>query len=97
MDIWFDSGISWSCVLPDEQVADLYLEGVDQITGWFQSSLLTSAALRDKASYKTLYIHGFAVDQNGKKMSKSIGNVVHPKDIITGTKNYKAFGIDTLR
>lgn len=75
----------------------MYLEGVDQFTGWFQSSLLTSVALRDKAPYKTLYVHGFAVDKNGLKMSKSLGNVVNPEDIICGTKSQTAYGIDVLR
>ncbi|KAI4470426.1 soleucyl-trna synthetase [Holotrichia oblita] len=97
LDIWFDSGLSWSSVLPDKQVADMYLEGVDQFTGWFQSSLLTSTALRNKAPYKAIYIHGFAVDADGKKMSKSLGNVVNPQDIILGTKHNKAYGIDSLR
>lgn len=97
MDIWFDSGISWSSVLPGEQIADLYLEGVDQFTGWFQSSLLTSTALKDDAPYKTLYVHGFAVDENRKKMSKSVGNVINPQDILEGTKKQKAYGIDSLR
>lgn len=89
--------MSWSSVLPNKQVADMYLEGVDQFTGWFQSSLLTSTALRNKAPYKTIYIHGFAVDADGKKMSKSLGNVINPQDIILGTKNHKAYGIDSLR
>ncbi|GJQ67952.1 hypothetical protein Trydic_g16709 [Trypoxylus dichotomus] len=97
LDIWFDSGLSWSNVLPDKQVADLYIEGVDQFTGWFQSSLLTSTALRNEAPYKTIYVHGFAVDEKGKKMSKSLGNVINPQDIMLGTKQQKLFGVDTLR
>lgn len=97
MDIWFDSGLSWSSVLPHKQVADLYLEGVDQFTGWFQSSLLTSTALRNKSPYETIYVHGFAVDENGKKMSKSLGNVINPQDIMMGTKQHKAYGVDALR
>lgn len=97
MDIWFDSGISWHNVLGTENVADMYLEGVDQFTGWFQSSLLTSVALRDKSPYKTIYVHGFAVDKNGIKMSKSLGNVVNPEDIISGTKGQNVYGIDVLR
>lgn len=98
LDIWFDSGISWYNVLGSDKVADMYLEGVDQFTGWFQSSLLTSVALRDKSPYKMLYVHGYAVDKNGNKMSKSVGNVVHPNDIIRGNgKGQDAYGIDVLR
>lgn len=97
MDIWFDSGVSWAKVLEGEKVADMYLEGVDQFTGWFQSSLLTSVALRDKAPYKTIYMHGFAVDENGVKMSKSLGNVVDPVEITGGKKGEKPYGVDTLR
>lgn len=91
MDIWFDSGISWSNALEGDQVADLYLEGIDQFTGWFQSSLMTSIAVRDKAPYKSIFVHGFALDEKGQKMSKSLGNTIVPKDII------KEYGIDTLR
>ncbi|XP_030372955.1 isoleucine--tRNA ligase, mitochondrial [Scaptodrosophila lebanonensis] len=90
-DIWFDSGSTWSAVLKDKQVADLYLEGYDQFTGWFQSSLLTSIAARDCAPYKALFVHGFTVDEKGHKMSKSLGNVISPKQI---TKKY---GTDVLR
>ncbi|XP_072393391.1 isoleucine--tRNA ligase, mitochondrial [Diabrotica undecimpunctata] len=97
MDIWLDSGLSWSKVLEGPKVADMYLEGVDQFTGWFQSSLLTSVALRDKAPYKTIYVHGFAVDENGIKMSKSIGNVVDPEEITKGKKGQNVYGVDTLR
>lgn len=75
----------------------MYLEGVDQFTGWFQSSLLTSVALRDKAPYKTIYVHGFVVDENDKKMSKSLGNVLDPCEVAYGSKKGKPFGIDTLR
>ena len=75
----------------------MYLEGVDQFTGWFQSSLITSVALRDKAPYKAIYVHGFVVDEKGMKMSKSVGNVIDPLDIVKGTKNQKPYGIDTLR
>nr|CAD7263658.1 unnamed protein product [Timema shepardi] len=99
LDIWFDSGISWSCVLEDK-VADLYMEGIDQFTGWFQSSLLTSVALKDRAPYRNVFVHGFAVDDKGRKMSKSVGNVVDPVDIVQGGKNphkQPALGIDTLR
>lgn len=97
MDIWFDSGISWSSVLGNDKIADIYLEGVDQFTGWFQSSLLTSVALRDKAPYKNVYVHGFAVDEKGMKMSKSLGNVVDPINILQGNNENKPFGIDALR
>ncbi|XP_034102241.1 isoleucine--tRNA ligase, mitochondrial [Drosophila albomicans] len=90
-DIWFDSGSTWSAVLKDNKVADLYLEGYDQFTGWFQSSLLTSIAARNCAPYKALFVHGFTVDEKGHKMSKSLGNVISPKQI---TKKY---GTDALR
>lgn len=91
LDIWFDSGISWSHVLNSPKVADLYLEGIDQFTGWFQSSLITSVAARGIAPFKSIFVHGFAVDEKNAKMSKSIGNVTHPKDII---ENYS---VDVLR
>ncbi|GAB0095594.1 Isoleucyl-tRNA synthetase [Sergentomyia squamirostris] len=91
LDIWFDSGISWANALQGEKVADLYLEGIDQFTGWFQSSLMTSVALRSKAPYKAIFVHGFVLDEKGEKMSKSLGNVVHPKDIV------KKYGVDTMR
>ncbi|XP_064548348.1 isoleucine--tRNA ligase, mitochondrial [Drosophila montana] len=92
-DIWFDSGSTWSAVLKEQsqQVADLYLEGYDQFTGWFQSSLLMSIAARNCAPYKALFVHGFTVDEKGHKMSKSLGNVISPKQI---TKKY---GTDVLR
>lgn len=73
------------------------LEGVDQFTGWFQSSLLTSVALRDKSPFKTIYVHGFVVDEKGNKMSKSLGNVVDPFEVMYGSEKKKPFGIDTLR
>lgn len=92
LDIWFDSGISWSHVLENKsQVADLYLEGVDQFTGWFQSSLMTSVGIREKAPYKNIFVHGFVVDESGKKMSKSLGNVISPKDVT------KKHGTDAMR
>lgn len=90
-DIWFDSGTSWSSVLGSSRIADLYLEGYDQFTGWFQSSLLTSIALRGCSPYKSLFVHGFTVDEKGLKMSKSIGNVISPADVI------KKYGTDSLR
>lgn len=94
LDIWFDSGISWSYALDagtPNKVADLNLEGIDQFTGWFQSSLMTSVALQGVAPYRSLFVHGFAVDENGMKMSKSLGNVIVPGDII------EKYGVDTLR
>ncbi|XP_075233229.1 isoleucyl-tRNA synthetase, mitochondrial isoform X2 [Lycorma delicatula] len=100
LDIWLDSGLSWSYVLDDNQIADMYLEGVDQLTGWFQSSLITSVALRGKAPYKTIFVHGYAVDDKGHKMSKSIGNVINPQDIVYGgpdRKKQPPYGIDVLR
>jgi isoleucyl-tRNA synthetase len=86
LDVWFDSGVSHACVLErDERLswpADLYLEGSDQHRGWFQSSLLASVGTRNKAPYKTVLTHGFVVDGQGKKMSKSLGNVIAPQDFI---------------
>ncbi|XP_058794765.1 isoleucine--tRNA ligase, mitochondrial [Phymastichus coffea] len=99
LDIWFDSGISWSFVLPDKK-ANLYMEGMDQFTGWFQSSLLTSIALQNCAPYQDLFVHGFAVDEKGNKMSKSVGNVVNPEEITKGGKDMNknpAYGVDVLR
>ena len=85
LDVWFDSGASHACVLDarDElsRPADLYLEGSDQHRGWFQSSLLTSVAMNGYAPYKTVLTHGFTVDKDGKKMSKSIGNVLEPQKV----------------
>ncbi|KAF2692040.1 isoleucyl-tRNA synthetase-like protein [Lentithecium fluviatile CBS 122367] len=92
MDVWFDSGTSWM-LLPqkaDQPVADVYLEGTDQHRGWFQSSLLTHVATQSfktddvKAPYKTLITHGFTLDSEGRKMSKSLGNVVSPSQIMSG-------------
>ncbi len=95
LDVWFDSGVSHFAVLQNRdelsQQADLYLEGSDQHRGWFQSSLLTSSAIYGKAPYKQVLTHGFTVDENGKKMSKSIGNVISPQKIIN------EFGADMLR
>jgi len=85
LDVWFDSGVSHAAVLEaDERLsspADLYLEGSDQHRGWFQSSLLTSVGTRGKAPYRAVLTHGFVVDGQGKKMSKSLGNVVAPQEI----------------
>lgn len=104
MDVWFDSGSSWAAVLGKRDSlslpADLYLEGSDQHRGWFQSSLLTSVATRGKAPYSCVITHGFALDEKGLKMSKSLGNVVDPRTVIEGGKNQKeapAYGADVLR
>ncbi|VAW53493.1 Isoleucyl-tRNA synthetase [hydrothermal vent metagenome] len=95
LDVWFDSGVTHACVLDQRNKlpfpADLYLEGSDQHRGWFQSSLLTSVAINGVAPYKTALTHGFTVDANGKKMSKSLGNVIAPQKIV-GT-----LGADVLR
>lgn len=92
MDVWFDSGTSWTLLPPqaDQPVADVYLEGTDQHRGWFQSSLLTHVALQPydqfavRAPYKTLITHGFTLDSDGRKMSKSLGNVISPMQIMSG-------------
>jgi isoleucyl-tRNA synthetase len=103
MDVWFDSGSSWAAVkadLGDPEQLDLYLEGSDQHRGWFQSSLITSVAVSGKAPYKSVMTHGFCVDGDGRKMSKSVGNVVDPYTIIEGGKNPKQeppLGADVLR
>ncbi|WP_456387417.1 isoleucine--tRNA ligase [Desulfolithobacter sp.] len=86
LDVWFDSGVSHAAVLePREELrspADLYLEGSDQHRGWFQSSLLTSVGTRNRAPYRGVLTHGYVVDGQGKKMSKSVGNVVAPQEVI---------------
>jgi len=95
LDVWFDSGVTHQAVLNRrEQLrfpADLYLEGSDQHRGWFQSSLLTSVAMNGVAPYKSVLTHGFTVDAEGKKMSKSRGNVVAPQSVM------KSLGADVLR
>ena len=95
LDVWFDSGVTHACVLDKrEQLrfpADLYLEGSDQHRGWFQSSLLASTAMNDTAPYKSVLTHGFTVDKNGEKMSKSKGNVIPPQSVM------KNLGADVLR
>jgi len=100
MDVWFDSGTTHWHVLrgshsnlahQENQVADLYLEGSDQHRGWFHSSLLTGAAIDGHAPYKQLLTHGFTVDEQGRKQSKSLGNVVAPKEVID------SLGADVLR
>ena len=109
MDVWFDSGSSWAGVLGGLEAeassslnypADLYLEGSDQHRGWFQSSLLTSVAVNGQAPYKRVLTHGFTLDEKGRKMSKSLGNVVDPAVIVEGGKNQKQeppYGADVLR
>jgi len=97
MDVWFDSGCSWKAVLEDGKVADVILEGSDQHRGWFQSSLLTRVSFDGKAPYKMILTHGFVMDEHDKKMSKSLGNVVSPNDVITGKSGFDPFGVDVLR
>ncbi len=95
LDVWFDSGVSHAAVMEaDERLswpADIYLEGSDQHRGWFQSSLLASVGARGSAPYRTVLTHGFVVDGRGKKMSKSLGNVVAPQEVI------KSNGAEILR
>lgn len=95
MDVWFDSGSSHQAVLVERdelaRPADLYLEGSDQYRGWFNSSLSTSVAVTGKAPYKGVLSHGFVLDGEGRKMSKSLGNVVVPNDVM------KQLGADILR
>ena len=94
MDVWFDSGSSHQGVLVERGIqypADLYLEGHDQYRGWFQSSLLTSVATNGISPYKNILTHGWVIDEEGRKMSKSLGNGISPQDII------KQYGADILR
>ena len=95
MDVWFDSGTTHFTVVDEREglqwPADLYLEGSDQHRGWFQSSLLTGCAVKGRAPYKQLLTHGFVVDGNGRKMSKSVGNIIAPQEVI------KKYGADMLR
>lgn len=95
LDVWFDSGVVHACVADKRpelhSPVDLYLEGSDQHRGWFQSSLLSSIAMKQHAPYKQVLTHGFTVDADGKKMSKSLGNVVAPEKVI------KTLGADVLR
>lgn len=95
LDVWFDSGVTHEAVLKRRDSlsfpADLYLEGSDQHRGWFQSSLLTSVAMNAAAPYKSVLTHGFTVDKNGEKMSKSKGNVIPPQSVM------KNLGADVLR
>jgi isoleucyl-tRNA synthetase len=95
MDVWFDSGSSHAAVLETRKElswpADLYIEGSDQHRGWFQSSLLTAVAARGRAPYRAVLTHGFTVDGEGKKMSKSLGNTIAPEEII------EKYGADIIR
>ena len=95
LDVWFDSGTTHASVLERREdlknPADLYLEGSDQHRGWFQSSLLTSCAMNDRAPYAALLTHGFVVDGQGRKMSKSVGNVIAPQKVMD------TLGADILR
>jgi isoleucyl-tRNA synthetase len=95
LDVWFDSGVTHACVLQQREElqfpADLYLEGSDQHRGWFQSSLLTSIAIEGVAPYKTVLTHGFTVDGDGRKMSKSLGNIIPAKKVMG------ELGADVLR
>jgi isoleucyl-tRNA synthetase len=95
LDVWFDSGVSHAAVMEKDSrlswPADMYLEGSDQHRGWFQSSLLASVGTRGKAPYRTVLTHGFVVDKDNKKMSKSVGNVIAPQEII------KVNGAEILR
>jgi isoleucyl-tRNA synthetase len=97
LDVWFDSGVTHACVIgarPEyngAKQADLYLEGSDQHRGWFMSSLMTGVSIDQQAPYKQVLTHGFTVDGSGRKMSKSLGNVVSPQDVM------KKLGADILR
>ncbi len=115
LDVWFDSGTSWFAALQPRLCADpstettdpqhavaasLCVEGSDQHRGWFQSSLLTSVASNGRAPYERLLSHGFVLDEDGRKMSKSIGNVMDPAVVINGGPNKKqepAYGADVIR
>ena len=93
MDVWFDSGSSWNELNRRglEYPADLYFEGSDQYRGWFNSSLIIATAVTGKAPYKSVLSHGYVCDSKGEKMSKSVGNVVNPLDVV------KKYGADILR
>ncbi|SFD24555.1 isoleucine--tRNA ligase [Pseudoalteromonas denitrificans] len=95
LDVWFDSGVSHACVVDAREEltgpADLYLEGSDQHRGWFMSSMMTSVAINGHAPYRQVLTHGFTVDEKGHKMSKSLGNVISPQDIMN------KLGADILR
>lgn len=94
MDVWFDSGSTWNGVLIEQGLpypSDMYLEGSDQYRGWFNSSLICGVAVTGKAPYKELVSHGFTLDGKGNKMSKSLGNVIVPADMV------RLHGSDILR
>jgi isoleucyl-tRNA synthetase len=95
LDVWWDSGVSWAAVAAKDPAmgvpVDLYLEGSDQHRGWFHSALLTSVAVREAAPYRAVLTHGFVLDGQGRAMSKSVGNVVAPEEIM------KKYGADILR
>jgi isoleucyl-tRNA synthetase len=95
LDVWFDSGTSWMHVLQQNDnltyPADIYLEGSDQHRGWFHSSILTSVAINKQAPYRQVLTHGFTVDQKGRKMSKSLGNIIAPQKLL------KTLGADIIR
>ncbi len=95
LDVWFDSGVTHACVVDARDdltgPADLYLEGSDQHRGWFMSSMMTSVAINGHAPYKQVLTHGFTVDENGRKMSKSLGNVISPQNVMN------KLGADILR
>ena len=95
LDVWFDSGVTHACVVDAREEltgpADLYLEGSDQHRGWFMSSLMTGVAIKGHAPYRQVMTHGFTVDENGRKMSKSLGNVISPQDVMN------KMGADILR
>src|SRR3989339_1040533 len=95
LDVWFESGSSHAAVLETREElgwpADLYLEGSDQHRGWFQSSLLLGVGYKGRAPFKAVLTHGFTIDDRGKKMSKSLGNVIDPQDVV------KRYGADVLR
>jgi len=95
LDVWFDSGVSWAAVCKKRKElkypVDLYLEGSDQHRGWFHSSLLTSVGNEGAAPYKSVLTHGFVVDGTGRKMSKSLGNIISPEEII------EKYGAEILR
>jgi isoleucyl-tRNA synthetase len=96
LDVWFESGSSWNAVIRPPQrdlgyPADLYLEGSDQHRGWFQASLLSSVGATGQAPFKALLTHGFIVDKDGRKMSKSLGNTIEVEDLL------KSFGADVCR